>query len=71
MTKSKHLNKKLFKVLIQVAMTVGALYIVMGKIDLQRLKTIVSHANPLHLMAAVIFFNISKIINAIRLNRFF
>ncbi|NTU92564.1 MAG: flippase-like domain-containing protein [Chlorobiaceae bacterium] len=52
-------------------MTVAALAIVMGKIDLDRLKTIVSHASPWYLLASILFFNISKIINAIRLNRFF
>jgi len=71
LTKTKNLNRKLLKALLQAAMTVAALYIVLGKIDLQRLGTVVSHANPWHLAAAVIFFNISKILNSLRLNRFF
>jgi hypothetical protein len=71
LTKTKILNSKLLKVILQAAMTVAALYIVLGKIDLQRLGMIVSHANPLHLLAAVLFFNVSKIVNALRLNRFF
>lgn len=71
MAKTRHFNKKLLKALVQVAMTVAALYIVLGKIDLARLQTIVLHANPWHLLASLLFFNISKIINAVRLNRFF
>lgn len=71
MAKTRHFNKKLLKVLVQAAMTVAALYVVLGKIDLSRLQTIVLHANPWHLLASVLFFNISKIINAVRLNRFF
>ena len=71
MTKSKRLNSKLIKALLQAAMTVAALYIVLGKIDLQRLGSIVSHANPWYLIAAIVIFNISKVVNALRLNRFF
>lgn len=71
MAKTRHFNKKLLKVLVQAAMTVAALYVVLGKIDLSKLQTIVLHANPWHLLASVLFFNISKIINAVRLNRFF
>jgi uncharacterized membrane protein YbhN (UPF0104 family) len=71
LAKTRHFNKKLLKVLVQAAMTVAALYVVLGKIDLSRLQTIVLHANPWHLLASVLFFNISKIINAVRLNRFF
>jgi glycosyltransferase 2 family protein len=71
LTKTKNLNRKLLKALLQAAMTVAALYIVLGKIDLHRLGTVVSQANPWHLAAAVLFFNISKILNSLRLNRFF
>ncbi len=71
MTKTKSLNRKLLKALLQAVTTVAALYIVLGKIDLQRLGTVVSHANPWYLAAAIIFFNISKILNSLRLNRFF
>ncbi len=71
MAKSKRLSGKLLKVLLQAAVTAAALYIVLGKIDLGRLAMAVSHANPWYLVAAVICFNISKLINAVRLNRFF
>jgi len=69
--KTKLLNSKLLKALLQAVMTVAALSIVLGKIDLNRLGMIVSHANPLLLLAAILFFNISKILNSLRLNRFF
>ena len=71
MTKTKSLNRKLFKALLQAAMTVAALYLVLRKVDLHRLGMLVSHANPWHLAGAVVFFNVSKLLNALRLNRFF
>ncbi|NTU67545.1 MAG: flippase-like domain-containing protein [Chlorobiaceae bacterium] len=71
MTKSKSLNRKLLKALLQAAITVAALSIVLRKVDLHRLGMLVSHANPWHLLGAAIFFNISKVVNALRLNRFF
>ena len=71
MTKSSSLNNKLLKVAVQLALTVAALFIVLSKTDLPRLSEIIRHANPWHLVAAVLFFNISKLVNAVRLNRFF
>ncbi len=71
MTKSKSLNRKLLKALLQAAMTVAALYLVLRKVDLHRLGMLVSHANPWHLLGAFLFFNVSKVANATRLNRFF
>jgi len=71
LTKSKSLNRKLLKVLLQATMTVAALYLVLRKVDLHRLGMLVSHANPWHLAGAILFFNISKVLNALRLNRFF
>jgi uncharacterized membrane protein YbhN (UPF0104 family) len=43
----------------------------MRKIDTARLLEIMRHANPWHLLGAILFFNISKIVNAFRLNRYF
>jgi len=71
LTKSSSLKGKFLKVALQVLLTVAALAIVLSKTDLPRLTAIISNANPWYLLAAVLFFNISKIVNALRLNRFF
>ncbi len=51
--------------------TVGALAIVLTKTNLNQLWSIISNANPAYLCGAILFFNISKVINAFRLNRYF
>ena len=71
MTKSSSLKGKFLKVALQVLLTVAALAIVLSKTDIPRLTEIIRNANPWHLLAAILFFNISKIVNAQRLNRFF
>lgn len=71
MAKSNILNSKLLKVAVQAAVTIAALWIVLGKTDLPLLTSIISHANPWYLLGAMLFFNVSKVANAIRLNRFF
>ncbi|NTU58082.1 MAG: flippase-like domain-containing protein [Chlorobiaceae bacterium] len=71
MTKSSSFRGKALKVAIQLLLTVAALAIVLSKTDLPRLTTIIRNANLWHLLAALLFFNISKIVNALRLNRFF
>ncbi|MEI6847719.1 MAG: lysylphosphatidylglycerol synthase transmembrane domain-containing protein [Chlorobiaceae bacterium] len=63
--------KKLLKLLLQFFFTVTALYLVMKKSDTAKLIGIIRNANLWYLLLALIFFNISKIFNAIRLNRFF
>lgn len=68
--RKKHLSK-LLKTLAQLLVTALALYLVLTKIDTAKLLDIIRRANPLHLALAFVFFNISKIINALRLNRFF
>jgi hypothetical protein len=71
LTKSSSFKGKFLKVAFQVLLTVAALAIVLSKTDLPRLTAIIRNANPWYLLAAVLFFNISKIVNALRLNRFF
>lgn len=61
----------MFKTAIQLLLTVAALAIVLSKTDTNRLASLIGHANPWHLLGAILFFNISKIVNAVRLNRFF
>ncbi|NTU52627.1 MAG: flippase-like domain-containing protein [Chlorobiaceae bacterium] len=72
MTKqSSSVRNKILKTLFQIVLTVAALAIVLSKTDPAKLMEIMRHANPWHLMGAMLFFNISKIVNALRLNRFF
>ncbi|EAT59969.1 lysylphosphatidylglycerol synthase transmembrane domain-containing protein [Chlorobium ferrooxidans] len=63
--------KKLLKPLVQLLFTSLALYLVLKKTDIAKLADIIRSANPWYLLLSLIFFNISKIFNAIRLNRFF
>jgi len=71
LTNPKKNISKLLKAFIQLAVSALALYVVLAKTDIPRLLDIMKRANPWHLLLAVVFFNISKIVNALRLNRFF
>ena len=71
MAKKSVSKKKLARTIIQVFISFTALYIVLVKTDTEKLLEIISAANPLYLMLAFVVFNISKILNALRLNRFF
>jgi glycosyltransferase 2 family protein len=68
---SSSIKSKVIKTAVQLLLTVAALAIVLSKTDIGRLTSLMGHANPWHLLGAILFFNISKIVNAIRLNRFF
>lgn len=63
--------KKLLKPLIQLLFTFLAFYLVLKKTDVTKLAGLIRNANPWYLLLSLFFFNISKIFNAIRLNRFF
>ncbi len=63
--------KKLLKPLLQLLVTGLALYLVLRKSDLPKLFDIIRNANPWYLLLSLLFFNISKLFNALRLNRFF
>ncbi len=71
MAKKSISKKKLARTIIQVLISFTALYIVLAKTDTEKLLEIISTANPLYLLLAFVVFNISKILNALRLNRFF
>jgi glycosyltransferase 2 family protein len=68
---SKLNPKKLLKTLLQLLVTSLALYLVLRKTDVAKLGSIIRNANPCYLLLSLLFFNISKLINAVRLNRFF
>ena len=69
--KSKFYLKKLLKPLLQLLVTGLALYLVLRKTDVAKLFGIIRSANPWYLLLSLLFFNISKLFNAVRLNRFF
>ena len=69
--KSKFYLKKLLKPLLQLLVTALALYLVLRKTDVAKLFGIIRHANLWYLLLSLFFFNISKLFNAVRLNRFF
>ncbi|RDD29770.1 TIGR00374 family protein [Prosthecochloris sp. ZM] len=71
MSKNKIHTKKIVTTILQLAISVLALYIVLTKTDTAKLIEVIREANPWYLLLAVIVFNISKILNALRLNRFF
>ena len=71
MGNSKFNLKKLFKPLLQLIVTALALYLVLRKTDVAKLSGIIRSANPWYLLLSLLFFNISKLFNAVRLNRFF
>ena len=71
MANSKFNPKKLLKPLLQLLVTGLALYLVLRKTDLAKLFSIIRNANPWYLLLSLLFFNISKLFNAVRLNRFF
>ena len=71
MGNSKFTLKKLLKPLLQLLVTGLALYLVLKKTDIAKLFGIILSANPWYLLLSLFFFNISKLFNAVRLNRFF
>jgi hypothetical protein len=68
---SSPIRSKALKTAIQLLLTVAALAIVLSKTDTERLTSLIRHAHPGYLLGSLLFFNISKIVNAVRLNRFF
>ena len=72
MTKaSSTIKSKILKTAVQLLFTVAALFIVQRKTDVNRLSSLIQHAHFGYLLGSILFFNISKIVNAVRLNRFF
>lgn len=66
-----HNTKKTVKLLIQVGLTVLAIYLLLSKVSLDDILTAIKTSNIYYLLLAFIMFNISKIISAVRLNQFF
>lgn len=63
--------KKLLKTAVQILVTLIALTLVLRKTDIGEIGRIIQGANIGYLLLSLLFFNISKLVNAVRLNRFF
>jgi len=63
--------KKTLKAALQVAVTLTALYLVLRKTDVAEIGRAISGSNPWFILLSILFFNISKLFNAVRLKRFF
>lgn len=61
----------IIKIVLKIGITALSLYLVFKKVDPKDLKSAFSTTNPLFLLAALIFFVISQVISASRLNSFF
>lgn len=65
------MNKKAVKLLIKLLLTGLALYLVFRKIDTSTTLAIIQGANAIYLILAWLFFILSKVFSAVRLNYFF
>jgi len=63
--------KKKLKLLLKILLTVAALWFVLHKIDMKKLAEALSGADTFWLFGAFVFFNLSKIASAYRLNLYF
>jgi len=66
-----HNTKKTVKLLIQIGLTLLAIYLLLSKVSADDILTAIKTSNIYYLLLAFIAFNISKIISAVRLNQFF
>jgi len=60
-----------WKLLLKILLSLGALAYVLSKVDLQQLFAAFARLDPWFFLGALIAFNLSKIVSSIRLNRFF
>lgn len=65
------MNKKAAKLLLKLFLTSLALYLVFRKIDTETTLVIIKSADDFYLFLALLFFALSKIFSAFRLNHFF
>ena len=65
------MNKKAVKLLIKLLLTGLALYLVFRKIDTSTTLAIIQGADAFYLLLALLFFILSKVFSAFRLNYFF
>lgn len=63
--------KKYLKLFLKLGLTALALYLVFRKVNLHQIWQIVQEANLIWLLPALLFFVLSKWVNALRLQKFF
>ncbi|HNQ84043.1 MAG TPA: lysylphosphatidylglycerol synthase transmembrane domain-containing protein [Bacteroidales bacterium] len=63
--------KRLLKTLLKFAVTAAALYFVIRKIELKEVLALYSQSNLVYITLALIFFALSKLVSAYRLNIYF
>jgi uncharacterized membrane protein YbhN (UPF0104 family) len=63
--------KRLLKTLIKFAVTAAALYFVIRKIEVKEVLALYSQSNLVYITLALIFFALSKLVSAYRLNIYF
>jgi len=64
-------SKKLAKFLLKLALTIGAFRVVLAKVSPDQIVTLFKNVDFRFLLLALLFLNLSKIVSAIRLNRYF
>lgn len=64
-------SKKTLKTLLKILFSLLALAYVFNRVDLGQVLSTVRESSPLYLLAAFLFFNLSKFVASVRLNRFF
>ncbi len=64
-------SKKLLKLLLKIALTFGAFWVVFSKVSLEDVSDVLKTSNIWYLSLAFVFFNLSKITSAVRLNYYF
>lgn len=64
-------SKKLLKFVLKIALTLGAFWVVLSKVSIDEILQVVKETNVWFLGLAFIFFNVSKILSAVRLNHYF
>jgi uncharacterized membrane protein YbhN (UPF0104 family) len=64
-------KSKLWKFLLKLLLSALALGYVLSRVDLAQVGALIARSSPVALLAALLLFNLSKIVSSLRLNRFF
>ncbi len=64
-------SKKILKLLLKIALTFGAFWVVFSKVSLDEVSGVLKKSDIWYLFLAFAFFNFSKITSALRLNYYF
>ena len=71
MEEEQKIKKSWINPLLKVLLSLIALYIVYSRIDVSETLRALGTINPVWLLLATIFFILSKMVSAVRLNKFF